>query len=85
MHGLLVHVGFVVEKVAQGPVFLQLLRFSSTVNIPPLLRIYSCIVLGRGSWGISVNTVSDYRLDDRGSIPGRGKIFYLYRLCPHQL
>jgi hypothetical protein len=28
----------------------------------------------------SVSTVSDYRLDDRGSIPGRGKVFFL-SLC----
>jgi hypothetical protein len=27
------------------------------------------------SWGSSVSIVSDYRLDDRGSIPGRGKQF----------
>jgi hypothetical protein len=26
--------------------------------------------------GSSVGTVSDYRLDDRGSIPGRGKGFF---------
>jgi hypothetical protein len=29
------------------------------------------------SWGSSVSIVSDYRLDDRGSIPGRGKGFFL--------
>jgi hypothetical protein len=29
------------------------------------------------SWHNSVSVVSDYRLDDRGSIPGRGKIFFL--------
>jgi len=29
--------------------------------------------------------VSDCRLDYRGSIPGRGKGFFLYPLCPDQL
>jgi hypothetical protein len=29
------------------------------------------------SWSSSVNIVSDHRLDDRGSIPGRGKGFFL--------
>jgi hypothetical protein len=28
------------------------------------------------SWGSSVSTVYDYRLEDRGSIPGRGKGFF---------
>jgi hypothetical protein len=28
---------------------------------------------------------SDYRLDERGSIPGRGKEFFLQPLCPDQL
>jgi hypothetical protein len=28
------------------------------------------------SWGSSVSIVSDYRLDDRGSMPGRGKGFF---------
>jgi hypothetical protein len=30
-----------------------------------------------GSWGISVSIVSGYRLDDRGSIAGRGKGYFL--------
>jgi hypothetical protein len=29
-----------------------------------------------GSWGCSVSVVSDYRLEDRVSIPGRGKRFF---------
>jgi hypothetical protein len=29
------------------------------------------------SWGGSASMVSDYRLDDRGSIAGRGKRFFL--------
>jgi hypothetical protein len=29
--------------------------------------------------------VFDYRLDDQGSIPGRGKQFFLQPLCPDQL
>jgi hypothetical protein len=28
-----------------------------------------------GNWGSSVSIVSNYRLDDRGSIPGRAKDF----------
>jgi hypothetical protein len=28
---------------------------------------------------------SDYRLEDRGSIPGRSKVFFLWLLCPGQL
>jgi hypothetical protein len=32
------------------------------------------------SWGSSVNIMSDYGLDDRGSIPGRSKGFS-FRLC----
>jgi hypothetical protein len=38
-----------------------------------------------GSWGSSVSIVSDYRLDDQGSIPGKGKGFFLCPLCPDQL
>jgi hypothetical protein len=30
-----------------------------------------------GSWGSSVSIVYDYRLDNRGSIPSRGKGFFL--------
>jgi hypothetical protein len=37
------------------------------------------------SWGSSVITVSDYRLDYRGSVPGRGKEFFLTPLCPDRL
>jgi hypothetical protein len=35
--------------------------------------------------GSSGSIVSDYGLDDRGSIPGRGKGFFLYPLCPDRL
>jgi hypothetical protein len=38
-----------------------------------------------GSWGSSVSVVSDYRLDDRCLIPGRGKVFFLFPLHPDQL
>jgi hypothetical protein len=38
-----------------------------------------------GAGGSSVSTVSDYRVDDRDSIPGRGKGFFLYPLYPDQL
>jgi hypothetical protein len=37
------------------------------------------------SWGSSVTTLSDYRLDYRGSVPGRGKEFFLTPLCPDRL
>jgi hypothetical protein len=35
-----------------------------------------------GAGGSSVSTVSDYRLEDRGSIPGTGKGFFS-TLCVH--
>jgi hypothetical protein len=34
-----------------------------------------CTLSSNASWGSSINTVSDYRLNDRGSIPGREKSF----------
>jgi hypothetical protein len=33
------------------------------------------------SWGTSVSIVTDYRLDDRGSIPDRGKKDFSSSLC----
>jgi hypothetical protein len=50
-----VHMGFVVDKVAQGQVFLLVLRFSPVSIIPPLLHIHSCII-----WEM-----------DRGPVSGR--------------
>jgi hypothetical protein len=41
-----VHVGFVVDKVAPGQVFLRVVRFSPVNTIPPLLYIHSCIIWG---------------------------------------
>jgi hypothetical protein len=38
-----------------------------------------------GSRGSSVGTVSDYGLDDRGSIPDRGRGFFFYPLRPDRL
>jgi hypothetical protein len=35
-----IHVGFVVDRVAMGQVFLRVLRFSPVNNIPPLLHIH---------------------------------------------
>jgi hypothetical protein len=35
-----IHVGFVVDKVALGQVFLRVLRFSPVTIIPPLLHIH---------------------------------------------
>jgi hypothetical protein len=40
----LVHVGFAVDKVALGQVFLRVLRFFPANIIAPLLRVLSCIV-----------------------------------------
>jgi hypothetical protein len=40
-------------------------RFIITLQLSPLQN-----------WGSSVSIVSDYRQDERGSIPGRGKIFF---------
>jgi hypothetical protein len=37
---VLVHVGSVVEKLAQGQVFSRVLRFSPVTIIPPLLHIH---------------------------------------------
>jgi hypothetical protein len=37
------------------------------------------------SRGSSVSIVSDYALDDWGSIPGGGKGFFLHPLCPDRL
>jgi hypothetical protein len=48
-----VHVGFVVDKVAMGQVFLPGLRFFPVSIIPPLLHIHLCI-----SWGIDNGPVS---------------------------
>jgi hypothetical protein len=42
----------------------------------PLHSIFFLLPYFR-SWGSSVSIVSDYRLDGRGSIPGRGKAFTL--------
>jgi hypothetical protein len=41
-----VHVGFVVDKVALGRVFLRVLRVSHVSIIPPLLHIHSRIIWG---------------------------------------
>jgi hypothetical protein len=40
-------------------------------------------ILALLSWGISISVVSDYKLHDRASIPGRGKGFF--PLCPDRL
>jgi hypothetical protein len=37
------HLGFVLEKVAVGPIFVQLLSFFLVSNIPLVLHIYSCV------------------------------------------
>jgi hypothetical protein len=43
------------------------------------------IILLIRSQGGAVSVVSDYWLGDRGSIPSRGKVFFLQLLCPDQL
>jgi hypothetical protein len=51
-----------------------------------LLSTVSLLVSGcNRSWGSSVNIVSDYKLDDRCSIPSRGKGFFLWPLCTDQV
>jgi hypothetical protein len=40
-------VGFVVDKVALGQVFLQVLCFFTVIIIPPLLHVHSCIIWDR--------------------------------------
>jgi hypothetical protein len=54
-----VHVGFVVEKVALGKIFLPVFRFFPVSIIPPLLHIYSCII-----WGLDKGPI-------RGQVPQR--------------
>jgi hypothetical protein len=39
------------------------------------LNFLLCLLKQYGSWGSSVSTVPDYRLDQRGSIPGRRKLY----------
>jgi hypothetical protein len=48
-----VHVGFVVDKVALGQVFLPVLLLYAASIIPPLLHIDSCII-----WGMNNGPVS---------------------------
>jgi hypothetical protein len=48
-----VHVGFVVDKVALGQVFLLVLRFCPVSIILPLLHIHSFII-----WGVDSGPVS---------------------------
>jgi hypothetical protein len=57
------------------------MTFSLAWNRP----VCSCL---RGIWNCyssSVSMVSDHRLDDRSSSPGRDKGFFLYTLCPDWL
>jgi hypothetical protein len=50
-----VHMGFVLDKVALGQVFLPVLRFSLVSIIPPMLHIYSCRPI---IWGVDNGPVS---------------------------
>jgi hypothetical protein len=47
--------------------------------------IFTAALLQLWSWGASVSIMSDFRLDDLGLIPGRGKGFFLKPVCPDQL
>jgi hypothetical protein len=49
---------------------------SSNFTLKHRVRLSSVLtssLISLRTWGSSVSTGSDYRLDDRGSIPGRGK------------
>jgi hypothetical protein len=60
------------------------LEFSWYLLFPPrecwITSNVSLLVVTR-SWGSSVNIVSDYRLDNRGSIPDINRIFFSCSLC----
>jgi hypothetical protein len=62
------------------------LHAKETVTMVTCLQTYlSTVLCIKTNWGNSVRTVSDYRLDDRRSIPSGGKELFLYPLCPDQL
>jgi hypothetical protein len=63
-----VFVGFVIDKVALGQVFLRVLRFSPASIIPPLLHIHSCIM-----WGL-----------DSGLVRGRNSADIQINVAPSQ-
>jgi hypothetical protein len=50
----------------------------STTIFPTNISMYFLFLRSRGS---SVSIMSDYGLDDRGSIPGRGKGYFSSSLC----
>jgi hypothetical protein len=56
------HVGFVVDLVVLGQIFLRILRYSPVNIIPPLLHIHSYIM-----WGIDKGLV-------RGPVPQRNSL-----------
>jgi hypothetical protein len=64
--------------------FLFLKFIPALINIYILYPFIFYISLFRSRVS-SGSIVSDYGLDDRGSIPGRGKGFFLYPLCPDGL
>jgi hypothetical protein len=51
----------------------EMARTGEIIGICIVILIYT--LLNR-SWGSSISIVSDYRLDDRDSIPDRGKEFF---------
>jgi hypothetical protein len=69
----------------QWRITIQASRFSPPwININTMKLVYLRIhSIPKTSWGSSVSIMSDYRLDDQGSIPGKG--VFLQLLCPDQL
>lgn len=63
-----VHVGFLVNKVALGQVFLPVLRLSPVSTIPPLLHIDSYTL-----WGLDKGFVSGRSFTDMTSIHHNSK------------
>jgi hypothetical protein len=66
------------QGLSHGP-FLTL-YYQILNNFLPKNKIITCLVSCSSSWGSSVSIVCDYRLDKWGSIPSRGKGFFLYPL-----
>jgi hypothetical protein len=64
--------------------FTHVEQYDTNLTLTRNIMGYFCVVIKVRfsfyvcrNWCISVSIVFDYRLDDRGSIPGRGKGFFL--------
>jgi hypothetical protein len=57
------HLGFVVDKVALGQVFLRVLRFSPVSIIPPLLHIHTCMIWGLDNGPASGRSYPEYEYE----------------------